>query len=566
MQGTQRRIDYASFDSPEHQAWKKHRELALSVTGDASGYRGCFGLALVVDGTTTDSWIEHLDRRFAPDNTLKWASNDRPREVNWSSVRPTTIRFGVPTLAKASEERAWNFRDFPHDGPTAGSDVLSPTTCPQLFRVFNALNLAMTSTAFHFRHDWKPKREALYEYLDQPFSEDAKTLLFGEGAYDSVARPLEWMPKPHLGFPETARGSLFQRATQPAMGADFPPFYSDGLRVAFVEAMGDYLGYRANYGGKVHSITQTKTHGIPTLTIQLRGDRGEVASVVFHRDAVIRKPAGAKFKRLEVIAEERFAKPVPSDWYERNWASRWDQWIDKIIPGRRDMYVRLWFDRQGISLLPGLIHLPAQISSIAALGSAVDGALLWELDSALEYYNTACDACIFPTLQIAHWDQLSGILPGDVHFDLTPTDTRFVTMAALRERVGIRKSRERKAARNWDQLAVELGRQERIMADPFAAEMAEALENERARREGRVGPITARRNHQAQLEAIVPEMIEVTPASEEDRELAIELAAALATEAARKKEAELIRKKEYDDRKSRSGKKRPAPGLVASPV
>lgn len=595
MHGTRNQIEYEKFDSPEHQSWKNHRELTLKVSGDAAGYRGCIGLSLVIDATTINSWIDNLDRRFAPDSTIKWVSlvdipsgNFRQaalgrREIHWGTVRPTTTKFGVPMLARKTEERAWDFRGFPHDTlpgvqTSVSGDTLSPSKYPQMFRVLNALDWAMTSTAFHFRHDWKPKRKAFYDQLEIPFQEETKTLLFGEATYDGVARPLDWMPRAYLAFPESVRPNLFTRATQPAMGQNLPPFYTDGMKVAFVEAMGDYLGYRVNFGGKVHSITPTKTHGIPTLTVQLRGDRGESATVVFHRDAVVRKASGTKFKRMDTIAEERFVKPVPEDWYDRNWFTRWDKWVSKMIPGRLDAYLRLWFDRQALSLLPGMIHLPAQISSIAALGSAIDSALMWELDSALEYYRTDCDACIFPTIQISRWDQLSGVLPGDVHYDFTPSDRRFLTVEARRQRVEEYRQGNATAAAVADLLKTpqkyaEERRQKDEKVVPtteedreLAMEMAEALNNEKARAQGKIGPVTQRRMQRERVEATIPDTIEVTPASEEDRELAIELAAALATEAAKKKAAELKRKQEYDERKKTGGKKHRAPGLVSNPV
>jgi len=62
---------------------------------------------------------------------------------------------------------------------------------------------------------------------------------------------------------------------------------------------------------------------------------------------------------------------------------------------------------------------------LAAAGSAVDAGLVWEVGGAIEYYHDAADAFVFPPIPQAHWADLTGYLPGDVVYDLTPPAARF---------------------------------------------------------------------------------------------------------------------------------------------
>lgn len=450
------KINYDEFTSPEHTSWKTHRNLTTVIDEDEAGYRGCLGLALLINAVNCDSWTQVPKGQgdpltFVPNNTVSWASlTDVPigyfrigakkREVHWGTVRPTSLRFGMPMLARGTETHQFDFRAFPFDRAKVSAvggktlhvspppDTLNPTDHPRLFRVFNALEWAMTTTAFAFRKNWQPQRDKLAEALGYSYDPRQKLLAFGGGIYGGVARPYQWMPKAYIAFPESIRDAVYDRSTRAIGSPDMMPIYSEGLREAFVNDMGQYLAYRAPFAGRVANVDRVFYRGIPVLSFLLKGDRGERQVVRFFRDTChVRKGLRTKFEAGDVIAEEQFDAALPDNWYALSPKARWDKWTWSLVPHRLDAVCRLWFERCGLSLKDGLVHFPAQIASLAALSSAVDGDLFWEVSNCLEYYTEDCDAVVFPTIQIRNWYDMTGALPGDVFYDVRPNDPRFET-------------------------------------------------------------------------------------------------------------------------------------------
>jgi hypothetical protein len=443
---------YADADTAEQQAWKTHRKLVRAIEEDEAGYRGCIGLGMIINSTNADSFKTFAStdgnaKIFMPDNTIAWASIvDIPigyfklkhgkREVHWATVRPTSQKFGMPQLAFGTESFSFDFRSFPFD-PTRvrlgknvtdmipSHDTLQPHQHPQLMRLFNALNWAMTSTAFTFRKTWKPQRELLAKALDRDFKPDQRLLAFGDGVYDSVARPQQWMPRAYIAFPYDLWDEVYHRATRATGSADMLPVYSQGLREAFVDAMGKNCEYVSRFAGTVSSVEKIKYRGMTVLEFQLKGDRGEHETVRFLESCMIHKGRRTRFEAGEVIAEDKYKVNLPDDWYEISHRERWDRHISRLLVGKLDHVCRLWFERCGIVLEDGFVHFPSQIASLAALSGAVSGSLYWDVTDAMEYYREDCDAIVFPTLQMRNWHELSGALPGDVMYNFTPNDRRY---------------------------------------------------------------------------------------------------------------------------------------------
>lgn len=471
--GTNLPMDFDSFNSPDHETWKAHRQLLTHLRDSEAGYRGCFGLAMLINSHNIDSWLQVKEGPgtndsslvFVPDSTIAWASLvDIPvgnfrfqdtfsREVHWATVRKTTTQFGVPSLTRGSEDKmAWDFRSFPfgkarqlsEDGKsykvfTPGADALNTAHYPQLFKVFNALEWAMTTTAFSYRSSWAEARPALFQSLGFEYEQDKKVMVFGNRVYDTAARPNMWMPRAYLAFPEQMKDKLYDRATRPggAMTPDVEPHYTEGMKEAFMNAMGVNFEFRAHFDGRVASMERMYYQGVPVVSVLLKGDQGERHVVRFFRDtAVLRKRVRDTFKAGEIIGEEKLDAPVPEDWYTIPYFKRWDRHAARILhPRRLDPVMRLWFERQAYSLQPGYVHFPAQIASVAALGAAVDDRLFWEVSQSLEYYRDDADAIVFPTVQMRAWYDLSGSLPGDVLYDLNPADPRYETYFEMQQRL-----------------------------------------------------------------------------------------------------------------------------------
>lgn len=443
------KLDYGSLRTPEHMQWKLHRELLKKISVNNVGYRGCLGIGLAVDATSHDTWVEvqgnsvHL---FIPDKSVSWLSlldipqgffkNGAHREVHWATQRPTIVKYGIPVLARGSEgHNAWDFRAIPYDTVRAllqdgsiteiggGPDILSPNDKPQLFRAFNALELAMTSTAFCFRKTWKEKRKALFDALGEEYNPLTNLLLFGEDHFSSIPSPSTWMPKAYIGFPRHLKYKLFARETHPLVSA--ATFYSDMLQAAFVRDLTHGLSFVAPFDGRVQHIEHEIYEGLPVLRFHLAGDLGETCVVRFSDNAKILCHKGIRFNPGQSIAKENVR--LPDSWNLESVRYKWNYWLPRIIETPRfTTYIRIWWERQMVELTPNSIHLPAEIASTAAFGNSTDSELYWDVGHSMPYFNESCDTFIFPTLQINHWDEFIGILPGDVAFDFTPNDFRYV--------------------------------------------------------------------------------------------------------------------------------------------
>lgn len=449
---TKPRLNYDAIQSPEHASWRAHREMCRSLPWAATGRRGCIGLALLIRTVTADSWT-HVpagaggELTFVPDKTVAWASlvdvpcggwtqTDGNREVAWATVRPSRLAYGMPCLASGDETAGFDLRRFPFDAQAQGlrpsPDVLRPAEHLQLFRVFNDLNWAMTSFAAASMPEWSGLRPAVAAALGYDYDPTRQLFAYGGGVWDSLASPSLWMPKPYIAFPEYMKPAVHDRAVYPA-GVE-EPFYSAGLRAAFADAVGQYLSYHAPFSGHVSKAYREMYCGIPVLTLELSGDRGETETVRFFRDTVRpRKPLHSTFEAGEIIAEEATTRALPANWYAKPAMARFATDVPRLIPHYQAV-IRLWFERQAVSLSPGLVHYPAQIASVAAKSAAVDGELFWEVRDALEYYVDESDALVFPPVPLGAWHQMSGFLPGDVKYDLTPADPRYVGCQPPRRR------------------------------------------------------------------------------------------------------------------------------------
>jgi hypothetical protein len=441
------KLNFEALNSEDQKRWKEHRELLLTVKGDHAGYRGCIGVGLAVDTVTADTWLPVGSRYFLPDDVVKWLFlvdvpvgyfrlSRKHREVHWATARRTTVKYGMPSLPRGSEGTdAWAFRVMPFDTASrkdnagevhAGPDVLDPVANAQLFRAFNALEWSMTSTAFNFRRPWMPGRKALWDAVGLPFKEGSKLLLFGSEPCDKVERPGAWMPRAYLAFPEELAPKLFDRATRVGPFDKLiymePDPVGEGLRWAFCRAMTNGLAWQAPFDGLVESVSRETYKGMLCLTVRLAGDRGQQALARFTREARVVAGRGLAVKNGDVIAEETFR--LPEGWDNRSPRSRWERAENMFLS--LDWMLRTWFEREILHLAPGLVHVSTELASPAALGSAVDENLFWDISPSLPYWNESCDSFIFPTLQMSGWDDFRGVLPGDVAYDVAPADQRFL--------------------------------------------------------------------------------------------------------------------------------------------
>src|SRR5262249_22042029 len=144
--------------------WAFHRRLVAGIP-PGSAWRGCLGLGLLAD---TDACIDVGDdaQLFIPDAAVAWAvlldippghwrGTNRP--VHYGALCQTAFEAGLPQLnLRRGLRLAFNFARLPYRAGEGkpSADRLNAEQYPQLARTFNALELAMTSTAMRFRRRW----------------------------------------------------------------------------------------------------------------------------------------------------------------------------------------------------------------------------------------------------------------------------------------------------------------------------------------------------------------------------------------------------------------------------
>lgn len=458
-------LDYTKYDSADHVSWKLHRKAGKLVPPGVAATRGCMGLGLIVDTTTEDSWIEHRDTVMLPDRGIRWATivdvpghafvaKGRNTLHHLATVRPTTIQFGSPRLTRHSEgPPCWDFREFPFDEDRVQSGnktvtlkrrptTLSPTAYPQLFRLFNAMEWAMTSTAYAVNRHWRKYREEFYKLLDTypAGPQDRGVFLFGGGMCGEgepapatdIPHPATWMPTAYLAFREQDVKHLFDVITNRPVQEDDEDFKIPvGLRDGFLEALGDNLAYRAKFDGRVERVVKAMYYGVHTHEVTLVGDRGEREMIRVGQDTNKVHLTSKTFKEGDLIVEDHVLDVTCEDMGGslENWRDMWagDRWTlamagikyDHLIP-----HMRMWFERQGSHILPGMVHFPSHLANAAAFRGAVDRDLMWDVKASMEYYRNDCESFVFPPILTEKWDEFAGTLPGDVPYDFAPTDLR----------------------------------------------------------------------------------------------------------------------------------------------
>ncbi len=444
-------VDRAAFTTPAHADWKAHAEVVRRARFANSCLRDCIGLALIVLHERVGESVNVGPARFVPDEGLRWASivdvpgetvSPSRNEVQWATVRPTTTRYGTPALARGDDQaNVWNFCQFPYDRYETTDETghrrvlrpswrtLNPATKPQLFRVFNAINWAMTSYAVTTRRVWGKGRAACYKAMGVPADVEA-AYKYGDGVFDKLVPSDEWMPVPYIGFDARHRDDLFDLSCHGLVYQnDVEREYnrmSVPLRAAFCDAVADGLAWRPTFAGRVDGIRQTTYAGARAIEVTVSGNQGESAVEFFSLEGVRgSRVKGATFEEGEPLAVETTRTPVPRQWHSMTLADKWQD-VKRMFGPRLDVVLRTWFRRQAVFLTPDLVHYPVRLSGGAALAYAVDGSLYWDLAPAAAYYDDACDAMVFPPIPTKNWGDLRGTLAKVVPYDLGPWDREFV--------------------------------------------------------------------------------------------------------------------------------------------
>lgn len=433
--------DFENLTSPDHELWRSHRALIKHIPRKYVGYRGCLGLGM---GVNTAEIEQYDDQRiFAKDADVTWyVMQDIPygkwstalnREVHLGSVRKTGFRYGMPFIGALQKQ--FDFRRCPYDQVVrddivrpSDAECLKPSVDEAAFKAFNAIEWAMTSTAFFFRGTWAPKVKHYYETLGLEQSK-RRQLLFGQEIFDSVAPSRNWMPEPYLAFRVRDARDIFERATTKSLLTG-KRTYTLSFKQAFIADCEARLPITAPIGGKVIDIHKglkfDALGGCKTVVILDPESKARCEQPVLP-GFVPKIKIGDTVAKGECLGWD--GPQLPEEFGRMTVFKQWLQCLPQLFGGAAafDSVLKMWFERQHVRLKKGFIHLPASIAAPAALTLAVNEELWWNIAPAMPYYNEPLDTFVFPTLRQGAWNEHRMDLTPEVELDVRLThDHRFL--------------------------------------------------------------------------------------------------------------------------------------------
>ena len=103
---------------------------------------------------------------------------------------------------------------------------------------------------------------------------------------------------------------------------------------------------------------------------------------------------------------------------------RWDL-LGQKLGGQLLPTLRAWFEGQTIPGERGQYWLPASIAAPAAR-RAVPGELSWSFRASKQFFQKNLGGYVFPPIKLRRPTELAGQLPGEVTYDFTPEDPRYI--------------------------------------------------------------------------------------------------------------------------------------------
>lgn len=189
-----------------------HAALISRVAPHIAGWRGCGGVALILDGEVVSPAGEgKTGQGFLPNAQLTWVTGlDIPvpwisglaRSAHLMQVRRAALRYGAPVL-----DRTTVLREFDYwDGPRPELEL-----APEVALAANGINAAMTSTAFAFREAWGVDHAPLFAaYSGLPVGQHE--VMLGDRRYaPAVVRDMGWVPLPWVEVDPRKAAVAFER-------------------------------------------------------------------------------------------------------------------------------------------------------------------------------------------------------------------------------------------------------------------------------------------------------------------------------------------------------------------
>lgn len=399
--------------TPEMAAWKAHT-FAFARCKRFT-FRGSIGLGLIV-AAQRESWVQLTSKLLVPNDDLQWAvlvdvpkgftPNERrpPRPAQWATVRAASFEDGKISLRRGAEgPLAWDLRRLPQPGK---EHVMDPVADVQRLRVFNAINLAMTSAAASFC----PIAASLRRPVATALKLGRHEAIFGNGvaAYERLPPPSAWVPRPYI---KLSRGQCDLCIEKDLWATPL----SDTFIAEFARAARNSFAFEAPFSGAIDGYEGSFRRGFgKILTLRLKPGGGG-RSLRLEVPASVAMKVTESFGRGDVLFEDLSHAVAPGATDKAIWHS-----FRRKLGPKFNNFLRMWW-RCALTPIGKEMFAPAAL--VAPVAAA--GALHWDMTPAIDYFSEACDACIFPPIQIKRWRDLDGELPGGIDCNFAPAHERF---------------------------------------------------------------------------------------------------------------------------------------------
>lgn len=467
--------DFDELGGADQELWLAHRQLLSAMPRFAVGNRGCIGLGMSANTLAITEY--DATRIFVPDDGVIWyAMQDVPigkwatslnREVHLASIRRTGFRYGMPYLGELLHQ--FDFRRRPYDAKQHGDAIhvsneecLKPSKFEQAFRAFNAIEWAMTSTAYFYRTTWMSKVDEFYKAVGLERN-GKRQLLYGQGVFDDSPPPTHWLPQPYLGFPIANAAKLYDASTKLGLAAT-QRTYGVSFKQMLLDDVEAGMPVPSPIRGRVVAIEKGKFEGMPCKYVVVRDvdepedlsdpENPKMAHVGTGQSC--RQPVLKGFKARVRIGDTVArggclgwdGPEVPEGFGRRSLYAKWYEILPKLFNGSVEVVIRMWFERQHVRLTPGYLHMPAALTAAAAMTLSDETQLYWNIAPAMNYYNEPLETFVFPCVRQGLWNEFRIDLLPELEMDVRLNqDHRFWDWPMDSIRVGERRRGEGKTVR-----------------------------------------------------------------------------------------------------------------------
>lgn len=402
--------------------YKRHAALMSKLDPNIAGWRGCTGIALLLDGEVQAPEGGRTGLGFVRNDQLTWLTAiDIP--VPWMTglahaahmmqFRRAALRYGSPMLDQSSLIREFDYWDGPKSELELPVDWIAAA---------DGVNNAMTSTAFVFRSVWKKHADVYEEYTG--VKGEPQVIIGDHNHNPVVVKDYRWVPRPWVGVDPRNAATLYKRLREGT--------YTDAFRRVVVDLFAAGMPISSPVDGYFTGVSPLDQNGMRYTQFNFRERNGAKHAVVATAAATVSSARGMPVARGTEVGKD--GPPVGRAFYHMPLLKQWNEVVRAYAPEVLDLVLgnafSALFKQIGKSWLLPYAVLGQDISY-----SFGTGELWWDVSTLCDRnFDLSGQGRIFicPTMRMVSWDAFRDHL-GMVALDLTPTDPRFRSYALGRQ-------------------------------------------------------------------------------------------------------------------------------------